>query len=135
MKISRADIRQFFYFMVCSQIAWLADCGVFALTHEVFMLHYIFCKGLSYTTGAIVSYSLNRKITFAAVEKFVSKTLLKFLAVNIVSISLSLLSMSLVVDYAGWNVWLGYFFSILFSFSNNYIGNRYWVFKNISRGE
>ena len=37
--------------------------------------------------------------------------------------------MSVVVDCAGWNVWLGYFFSILFSFSNNYLGNRFWVFK------
>lgn len=90
--------------------------GVFALAHEVFALHYILCKVLSYTTGAIVSYSLNRKITFRSCESFISKTLLKFLIVNIVSIGLSLLAMSAVVDYAGWNVWLGYFFSYCFPF-------------------
>ena len=135
MKPSREDLKQFLKFMFCSQAAWLADCGVFALAHEVFALHYILCKVLSYTTGAIVSSSLNRKITFRSCESFISNTLLKFLLVNIVSIGLSLLAMSAVVDYAGWNVWLGYFFSILFSFSNNYLGNRFWVFKNVPRGE
>ena len=128
--MKKTEVVRFIKFMLCSQAAWLADCGVFALMHEVIGAQYLLCKVASYTVGAFVSYTLNRRVTFRAEKRFISKTLLQFLVVNIVSIGLSLAAMSIVVKRLGWDVWLGYFFSILFSFSNNYIGNRFWVFKD-----
>lgn len=128
-RINKAEIWRFIKFMACNQTAWLADLGVFTLAYEVAEVHYILAKALSYTIGALVSYFLNRKVTFKTKRKFVSGTLAKFIAVNCVSISLSLGSMYLFNDMLHLPVWVGYFLSILFSFSSNYLGNRFWVFR------
>ena len=129
MKIKKKEIVQFIKFAICNQTAWLGDLGVFTLAYEVGGLHYILAKALSYTTGAFISYLMNRKITFRAKDRFLSKKLLKFIAVNCLSISLSLGSMYVFNDLLGLPVWAGYFLSILFSFSTNFIGNKFWVFR------
>lgn len=134
-RINKKEVWQFIKFTVCNQTAWLADVGIFALAYEVFGLYYIYSKALSYTVGALVSYMLNRYFTFRAQTRFLSKTLIKFIAVNCLSITLSLSSMYVFNDVCGLPVWAGYFLSILFSFSTNFLGNRFWVFKNVRGGE
>ena len=87
-RITKKDLWQFIKFMLCNQTAWLADLGVFTLAYEAGGLHYIISKAISYTVGAFVSYTMNRKITFKTTANFVSLTLLKFILVNCVSLSL-----------------------------------------------
>ena len=125
----KEKIIRFLKFMVCNQSAWLVDIGVFALTYQLLGVHYVIGKALSYTSGAIVSYTLNRLITFRTNAKYISDKLYKFVIVNCVSITLSLLSMYVFNDVLGTPVWVGYFLSIFFSFSSNFIGNNFWVFK------
>ncbi len=117
-------------FSLCNQAAWLADLGVFTLAYQVLGVHYIFAKAMSYTTGAIVSYTMNRAFTFRTKKRFVSGTLGKFIVVNCLSISLSLGSMYIFNDVLGLPVWAGYFLSIIFSFTTNFLGNRFWVFND-----
>lgn len=122
-------------FAGCSTAAWLADFAVFTVAYDVLGVHYIAAKACSYTIGAFTSYTLNRKLTFRSQKKFVSATLFKFIAVNCVSVSLSLGSMYVFSDVLGISVWISYFLSVIFSFSANYTGNRFWVFKGISGDE
>ena len=77
MKPGRGDLKQFVKFMLCSQAAWLADCGVFALAHEIFALHYILCKVLSYTTGAIVKLFAEQEDYISVVRKLYLKNAAK----------------------------------------------------------
>ena len=133
MKIKKKEIIRLLKFMLCNQTAWLFDVGVFTLLYEVAGLYYILSKAISYTVGAIVSYLLNRKWTFNTNKSIISIKLPKFLAVNAVSITLSLTSMYLIGDVLGWHIWIAYFGSILFSFSSNFLGNRFWVFRKDSQ--
>lgn len=127
--MKKKEILQFIKFALCNQAAWLGDLGVFTLAYELGGAHYILAKACSYTTGACISYLMNRKITFQTKDRFLSKNLVKFILVNCLSISLSLGSMFLFNHVLGLPVWAGYFLSILFSFSTNYIGNKFWVFR------
>lgn len=133
MRITKRDFWQFIRFMLCNQTAWLADLGVFTLLYEAMGAHYIAAKALSYSVGALVSYTLNRKITFKTAQRFVSRTLAKFIAVNCISIALSLGSMAVFNDVCGLPVWVGYFLSIVFSFTTNFLGNRFWVFRGLTK--
>lgn len=128
-KPSRRDFFQFLRFMFCSQLAWLADVSVFALCYECIKFHYIPSKAISYSIGAVVSYLMNRKLTFGTSSRIVSSALARFLLVNCAAITLSLSSMYLFNEILGLPVWMGYFLSIIFSFSTNFLGNRFWVFR------
>lgn len=103
---------------------------MFSLLYEAAGVHYTLSKFCSYTVGALISYTMNRKVTFRAETQFISKTLLKFIAVNCLSVSASLGSMAVFNSILGWGVWIGYFVSILFSFSINFLGSRFWVFRD-----
>lgn len=127
--MKKKELWRLIKFSLCNQTAWLADLGIFTLTYQVLGWYYIGAKALSYTIGAFVSYTMNRRITFRSGRRYVSGTLAKFIAVNCVSIALSLGSMYVINDCLGWPVWAGYFLSILFSFSCNFLGNRFWVFR------
>ena len=128
-RITRADAIQFIKFMLCNQTAWLGDLAVFTLLYEVLSASYLLAKAVSYTVGAFISYALNRRFTFHKGAAFWSSTLFRFILVNAVSIGLSLGAMYLATDVLGMPVWVAYFLSIVFSFSNNYLGNRFGVFR------
>lgn len=128
--MKKQEIWKFIRFMLCNQTAWLVDVALFALGYQLIGLHYAIAKAISYTGGAVMSYTLNRKFTFHAQSRFVSGTLLRFIIVNCVSISLSIASMALFSDVWHLPVWVAYFLSIIFSFSCNFLGNRFWVFRN-----
>ena len=121
-------IKQLLKFFGITQIAWLLDLAVYTVMFELFDVYYIAAKAVSYTCGAILSYLLNRKFTFYS-RNSVKRTLPRFIAVNAVSLSVSLTSMHVFGNILHINEWICYFLSILFSFSINYLGNRFWVFK------
>lgn len=105
---------------------------MFALLFQVGGVNYILAKAVSYTVGAFVSYLLNRKITFGTNKSVVSGKLPRFVAVNALAVGLSLGSMYIMNDVFSLPVWIAYFVSILFSFSTNFLGNRFWVFREES---
>lgn len=131
--LKNKELKKLIRFACCSTTAWLADFLIFTVMYQLLGVHYVLSKACSYSAGAFTSYTLNRKFTFHSNAGFVSLTLLKFAAVNCVSISLSLISMYLFSDMLAQPVWASYFLSIIFSFSTNYIGNRFWVFKGLKK--
>ena len=60
----KTEIKRFIKFFICTELAWLVDLGIFTLLFELIGLDYILCKAVSYTCGAITSYTLNKKLTF-----------------------------------------------------------------------
>ena len=127
---SKTELFRLLKFSGCSTLAWLVDFALFSLLYEYFAFYYIAAKAFSYTAGAVTSYTLNRWVTFRTQTKYISRTLCKFIAVNCISISFSLASMYLFSDLLSVGVWISYFLSILFSFSSNYLGNKFWVFRH-----
>ncbi len=114
-------------FFLCTQVAWWLDVAVFSLMFEVIGLDEIVAKAISYSCGAILSYILNRKITFKNKKKVVI-TLPRFVIINLLALSASLGSMAIMSKALGFHEWLAYLLSVVFSFSVNYCGNRFWVF-------
>lgn len=114
-------------FFLCTQAAWWLDLSVFSLMFEVLKLDELLSKSISYTCGAIISYTLNRRFTFKNSNKLYL-TLPKFIVINLLAMSASLGSIAVMSKVLHLDEWLAYFLSIVFSFSVNYFGNRFWVF-------
>ncbi len=115
--------------MFCNQAAWLSDLLMFTLLYQLNGVNYILAKAVSYIVGAAVSYLLNRRFTFGR-RGYKRVELPKFVVVNMLAEALSLSSMYVFRNYLGLPVWGVYFLSIIFSFSTNYLGNKFWVFRN-----
>ncbi len=133
MKLKKAELWQFLKFMFCSQAAWLCDLAVFTILYQVSGVHEVLSKAASYTVGAVVSYLLNRKFTF--IKSRGKNTLVKFIIVNLAAQTMSLTSMYVFSSLLNMEVWLVYFISIAFSFSTNYLGNKFWAFREKRKEE
>lgn len=129
MQKRQEEIKQFVKFSLCSMSAWLTDFALFTVLYQVLKLNYIVSKGIAYTLGATVSFLLNRKFTFGKTLA-VKDILGRFVVTNVCAQIMSLLSMAFFRDVAGFTVWQVYFLSFAFSFSTNYVGNRFWVFND-----
>ena len=129
MEKRQEEIKQFIKFSLCSMSAWLTDFALFTLLYQVIKVNYIVSKGIAYTLGATVSFLLNRRFTFGR-NLAVKDILGRFIITNICAQTMSLLSMAFFRDVVGLTVWQVYFVSFVFSFTTNYIGNRFWVFRD-----
>ena len=127
-RINRETIKRLIKFFGCTQAAWWLDLCIYTLLFQVMKRDAILSKGISYTCGAILSYTLNRRFTFKD-NNSISATLPRFIVINLLALGASLTSMHIFGNLLGLHMWICYFLSIVFSFSVNYLGNRFWVFK------
>ncbi|MGI6664075.1 MAG: GtrA family protein [Christensenellaceae bacterium] len=130
----KKTIRQLIKFILCSQAAWLADVAIFTLLYEVLALQYTIAKGVSYACGATVSFFLNRKFTFGGAHTNKSMVV-RFIVTNICAQVMSMIAISVFRDMVGFTVWESYLVSVIFSFGTNYLGNRFWVFRDEKKGK
>ena len=128
MKKLNVTIIQLIKFFGCTQAAWWLDLCIYTVLFQFIGLDAILSKAISYTCGAILSFTLNRRFTFKG-NNSVAATLPRFIVINLLALGASLGSMHIFGNVLGVNMWICYFLSIVFSFSVNYLGNRFWVFK------
>lgn len=125
------EIKRLLRFAVTGCANTLVDFLVFMLLTKAAGIHYGISQVISYSCGVLNSFILNRLWTFGDVrhDSKTSGQLVRFVSVNLFSLSATLLSLKILVDLLLFNVTLSKVIVIALSQAVNYIGYRAWVFK------
>ncbi|MBT3318526.1 MAG: GtrA family protein [Clostridia bacterium] len=128
---------QFGKFIVVGAINFLVDFGIFKLLTVVFGMLVAPANVISYTSGVVNSFLLNRYWTFKIKHKFVSVHFVKFVFVNLVSLGVNTLAVWVLVElyrfsdgFFGVQNLYAKLIATVFSFTVNFAGNKFLVFKD-----
>ena len=115
----------------------LVDFGVFILINSFFGVNYVVSQILSYSSGTINSYFLNKFWTFegAITSKKTTKEIVQFVVVNSASLGVSLISMSILLNYSSINSFFTKIISMVLAQVVNFLGYRFWVFGSIEKSK
>ena len=127
---------QFGKFLVVGAVNFLVDFGIFKLLTVALSMLVAPANVISYTSGVINSFLLNRYWTFKIKHKFVSVHFAKFVFVNLVSLGVNTLAVWVLVDLYHFSDGLfgvqnlyAKLIATVFSFTVNFAGNKLLVFR------
>jgi len=115
----------------------LVDFGVFILINSLFGVNYVVSQILSYSSGTINSYFLNKFWTFegALTSKKTTKEIVQFVVVNSASLGVSLMSLSILLNDSSMNSFFAKIISMVLAQVVNFLGYRFWVFGSIKKSK
>jgi putative flippase GtrA len=121
-------MRQFIKFNLVGLLNTGLDFALFSLLTWV-GIYYIAAQCVSYGVGMLNSYTLNKYWTFAQKGRLEPKQAIRFLALNIGSLLLSLLLLMLFKDTWGIAILAAKLLTTVITTLVNYAGNKLWVFR------
>lgn len=104
------------------------DFAVFCILVYGVGMSSIWAQALSYTSGVVNSYLLNRYWTFKVKEKMSVAEILRFSIINVISFGAAT-AVLLGLEQWGVSSAIAKIASVAFSLAVNYIGYRIWVFS------
>lgn len=113
----------------------IIDNLVFFLLYHWFSQYYLAVQAVAYACGMVNSYLLNKYWTFSAKDE-AAKTItgrgeiIKFILVNLLTLSVSSSFLYVLSQSAGLNMFICKIIATVMSFAVNYSGTRFWVFKD-----
>lgn len=118
-------------FSVIGVINTLIDFAVFTIVHSLFGVSYVLSQGLGYGLGVVNSFLLNKKWTFAdrRVNKKSFHEFLQFVVVNLISLIITMIAMSLLVQNLNLNVYIAKVLVTVIAQVTNFLGYKLWVFN------
>lgn len=119
-------IVQFIKFNIVGVFNTAIDFGVFILLHSL-GIYFLIAQIISYSCGTLNSFIMNKYWTFSKIGSARLPEILKFLFVNTISLSTSLLMLYLFRFY--FSVIVAKALATMFSVIINFAGNKYWTFK------
>ncbi|MCR4660322.1 MAG: GtrA family protein [Bacteroidales bacterium] len=127
-------IVKFVKFGVVGFSGMIVDYGVLFLMKEVVGLPALWANAISFTVAATSNYFLNRIWTFRSNEKQVGVEYGKFLAVSLIGLGISTLSLFLLGRLlpewnADWRFYILKFFAIVITTIWNFFGNLLFTFR------
>ncbi|MEL7609830.1 MAG: GtrA family protein [Bacillota bacterium] len=130
MKDLKHTIFQFIKFNLVGLLNTAVDFAIYTLLTEVFGVVYFVAKTLSYTAGVLNSFFFNSRWTFRGEGKGTGKQFMLFVAVNLVSLGVSLGGMYLCKNALGItsDFWSNLIVTPV-AMVVNFIGNKLFVFK------
>ncbi|MFC5652017.1 GtrA family protein [Paenibacillus solisilvae] len=108
----------------------LVDLAVFTLLSS-FDVYAVLAQVISYSSGMMNSYYMNRSWTFRK-EKRAPGQALRFTAVNLAALAVTTVLLLILHAYTPLSLFICKLIATLFSVGMNYIGSRYWAFANQS---
>ncbi|WP_042205089.1 GtrA family protein [Paenibacillus durus] len=128
----RGDFLQFVKFNIVGLLNTLVDMAVFALLNSL-GLFYVVAQVISYAAGTANSFILNSKITFkdrqrSKEEGFDHRQLLRFIALNLFVLCISLLLMSVLIGRLRLQELSSKVLVTFVTVIINFFGSRKWVF-------
>ena len=126
---SKKDITQFIKFGLVGVMNTLVDFLVYQLL-AYFGLHYAIAQCISYSCGLLNSYFFNSRWTFGQGKKYSKREFIRFLAVNLLSLGLSILLLRLCYETLGIesNLIAKGLVTVIVMIIN-FLGNKLFVFK------
>ena len=123
------EIVRLIRFTLIGGINTAVDYGVFFLLHTLLSVGSLIAQVISFSSGVICSYFLNRHFTFKAQNKMTTSEVIKFVILNLIAMGSSVLVVWICETYLGISPYIAKLASMLVSFTINYIGNRFFIFK------
>ncbi|KZL89582.1 GtrA family protein [Clostridium magnum] len=118
-------------FSMIGVINTIIDFTVFTIFHSLFGVSYVFSQGLGYGLGVVNSFLLNKKWTFAdrRANKRSFYEFLQFVVVNLISLIITMIAMSLLVQNLNLNVYIAKVLVTVIAQVTNFLGYKLWVFN------
>ncbi|HEY5588992.1 MAG TPA: GtrA family protein [Candidatus Paceibacterota bacterium] len=106
------------------------DFGIFSLLNSLFGINYIISQIISYSSGTINSYILNKFWTFndTKTNKKTTKEIVQFIVVNTASLGVSLIGLSILMKNNSMNPFIAKIIAMVLAQVVNFLGYRFWVF-------
>ena len=127
-----AKYKSFIRFAIVGVINTLVTIGVNTICNNVFMLHLQVSWVIGTAAGITNSYIMNTLWTFESKGGSKQKNtvqMIKFVAVNLVSLGATTLALTYLVENRGVNKNIAQFPMIVISQLINYSGYKFWVYK------
>lgn len=125
----KEKLYQIFRFGIVGCLNTVITIGIFTLLHQVLGVFYLISSIIGYTFGIINSFFWNKYWTFKRPENKITKEFPKFLVLNLVGLGLNSVFITVFVEIIKIAPLPGQFLAILFVFTVNFIGSKFWVFK------
>ena len=129
-KANKLFFLQLFKFHAVSVVNFIIDQSVFVLLNSVFSVAPVPSKLVSYSCGLINSFLMNRKWTFKKNYKYLSFNFLKFIIINVISLGVASFVIYILTSKLMVIPWVANILSTVFSFTINFTGNKFFVFKD-----
>ena len=117
-------------YLVVGGLSTLTHFGVLILLVENLLLGVVLATGIAFTASLIVSFSLNYVYAFRSHTPVVD-SFFKFVLVSLIGLCLNVLVMEISVNQLGMDYRLGYFVSIFFVTTSNFLLHYIWTFRKI----
>jgi putative flippase GtrA len=133
-KIYRGNIKHMIRFSIVGVSNTLIDFAAFTVFYSVFRLNYIPSQVLGYSVGILNSFIFNRRWTFGDGKsskikgKKTVNEFIQFVAINLVSLTTSVIAMDLLVKYVSMNVYLSKIAVIMIAQLINFLSYKLWIF-------
>jgi len=128
--LNKASVRQFILYSLIGILNTGIHFGVFVILYRWLGVPVLAASAIGYCAGLANSYFMNRAWTFAVPMRAHPAEFLKFLVVNLVALSLNLLTLHVLADGMGLLPELAQAVAILFSLVANFAGNKWWAFRH-----
>ncbi|MBN2440928.1 MAG: GtrA family protein [Spirochaetales bacterium] len=103
---------------------------IFALLNKFFQINKFVAEPVGYSCGLINSFIMNKLWTFGKKHRFHVLEGIKFVIVNGIALGGTLLILMVSEDYLHIDVLWGKLIGYCFSIPVNYLGFKFWVFKD-----
>ena len=128
MNASPAWVTQFVLFFGVGAVATAAHYLVMIVLADVFHLHAVGAAACGYVTGAVVSYLLNYRYTFASKGAH-AQTATRFVLVAASGLALNTLLVGVLVVRLGLHYLLAQLIATALILGWNFVLNKLWTFK------
>ena len=111
----------------------LIDFGIFSLLNSLLGINYIISQVISYSSGTLNSFILNKFWTFkdTKTNKKTTKEIIQFIVVNSASLGVSLIGLSILLKNNSMNSFIAKIISMVLAQVVNFLGYRFWVFGGV----
>ena len=124
-------IKQGIQFAIVGAIGTLVNLSILYIFTEIFNLLYLFSEAIAFIISVINNYIFNKIYTFKEDlnEKIIKKGV-KFTIICFCALIVNLSALFILVEYFRIFYILAEVFAIVCAFSINFMGNRFWTFRN-----
>lgn len=129
---SSEKYRSLIRFIIVGCINTGVDFFTFSILHSLFGLDKMISQISGYSMGVVNSFILNKLWTFENKRSKVNTTnqLIRFIAVNLISLVVSLLGLKLLNEAYGINIYISKLIITGMAQAVNYAGYKLWVFDS-----
>ena len=121
--------RKIIKFFLVAFIATILNYLIFYISFEFLQINYMLSSAIGFISGVFLGYQLNSKWTFQSNKKS-KANVFKYYVVYLFSLGVSLICLKIFVENQSLDARIANLLCICITFCTNYIGTRFWVFKD-----